>query len=237
MIFRKNKRPPTPLSPSVDILAELEEEAFRAVAEARAKSAVAPPSEPTSEEIEALPIEWEEEEEVYQPESIACQAFLATLNLPDLPAPEPHKTLLLMRREAWNNVRAHLQRNLKVEQGGLLVGRALYDKTLPYTILLLEEAWEAPQGIETSHSFSYTSETWQALFPHLQQMPPNWTILGSYHSHPNLGVFLSRTDLETQETIFPHAWQMALVIDPVREEVGFFVGRDGKPCKAWAILP
>jgi len=117
-----------------------------------------------------------------------------------------------------------------------LIGRALHDTRLNLYLLLLEEALPAPKGIETATSFSYTSETWAALFPHFQEMPANWTLMGSYHSHPDMGVFLSRVDLDTQENIFPHPWQVAIVVDPVRHEEGFFVGEKGVPCDDWYVV-
>ena len=124
-----------------------------------------------------------------------------------------------------------------MERGGLLAGRALYDSRLNSYILLIEEALVAPEGVETATSFSYTAETWAAIFPRFRELPAHWTLLGSYHSHPNFGVFLSRVDLDTQENIFPHPWQIAVVVDPVRNEEGFFIGEKGAPCKDWYILP
>jgi len=47
-------------------------------------------------------------------------------------------------------------------------------------------------------------------------------IVGWWHSHPNFGCFLSGTDLHTQEVFFPESYQVALVVDPVRDEFQFF---------------
>jgi proteasome lid subunit RPN8/RPN11 len=50
----------------------------------------------------------------------------------------------------------------------------------------------------------------------------NLRVLGWWHSHINLGCFLSITDIHTQEYFFPAPYQVALVVDPIRDEFKFF---------------
>lgn len=50
----------------------------------------------------------------------------------------------------------------------------------------------------------------------------NLRIVGWWHSHIDLGCFLSSTDIHTQEYFFPEPYQVALVIDPIRDEYKFF---------------
>ncbi|TFF98322.1 MAG: hypothetical protein EU541_06980 [Promethearchaeota archaeon] len=50
----------------------------------------------------------------------------------------------------------------------------------------------------------------------------NLRVLGWWHSHPNLGCFLSSTDLSTQKFFFPESYQVALVIDPMKKNYKFF---------------
>jgi hypothetical protein len=48
-------------------------------------------------------------------------------------------------------------------------------------------------------------------------------LLGWYHTHPDLGIFLSETDLEkTHRVLFAEPFQIALVYDPVRHKAGYF---------------
>ncbi len=47
-------------------------------------------------------------------------------------------------------------------------------------------------------------------------------IVGWWHSHPDFGCFLSDTDLHTQEFFFPESYQVALVVDPIRDVFQFF---------------
>lgn len=47
-------------------------------------------------------------------------------------------------------------------------------------------------------------------------------VVGWWHSHPGFGCFLSKTDLHTQEFFFPEIYQVALVVDPIKDEFQFF---------------
>ena len=47
-------------------------------------------------------------------------------------------------------------------------------------------------------------------------------IVGWWHSHPDFGCFLSNTDLKTQKYFFPESYQVALVVDPIRNELEFY---------------
>ena len=47
-------------------------------------------------------------------------------------------------------------------------------------------------------------------------------ILGWWHTHPDFGLFLSTTDIHTQKFFFPETYQVALILDPIRNEYTFF---------------
>jgi proteasome lid subunit RPN8/RPN11 len=48
------------------------------------------------------------------------------------------------------------------------------------------------------------------------------SILGWYHTHPKLGIFLSGTDRDTMSLQFNDPFSIALVVDPIRDTWGFF---------------
>jgi proteasome lid subunit RPN8/RPN11 len=66
---------------------------------------------------------------------------------------------------------------------------------------------------------------------------PGTIIAGWWHSHPNLGVFLSSVDIKTME-MFNRGFHVALVVDPVRNERAFFKIDDEKHYHAvsYAVL-
>lgn len=60
------------------------------------------------------------------------------------------------------------------------------------------------------------------LFGGLDRTGFDYIIVGWYHSHPGHTCFMSRTDLETQRTMFDQPYHTAIVIDPLSEEVRAF---------------
>lgn len=50
------------------------------------------------------------------------------------------------------------------------------------------------------------------------------SVVGWYHSHPDLGVFFSGTDRRTQRAFFNNPHSLGLVIDPIRREEKWFIG-------------
>jgi proteasome lid subunit RPN8/RPN11 len=182
-------------------------------------------------------IDWEEREDVYRPTTVDAVHFAPTLCPERPPEIQPQQTHIFIRQSAYAQLREHLRQDLTVEMGGLLYGEAFYDPGRAVYLLAIGAALAATGGIETPTSFAYTPASWQGLTPRLQQLPLAWTLIGSYHSHPGLGVFLSETDLDTQEAIFAQDWQIALVVDPIADTLGFFVGKDGTPCTHWRIVP
>lgn len=55
-----------------------------------------------------------------------------------------------------------------------------------------------------------------------RQKDDSLRVVGWWHSHPDFGCFLSKTDLNTQKYFFPESYQVALVVDPIREDLQFF---------------
>ncbi len=85
--------------------------------------------------------------------------------------------------------------------------------------------------------FKFTYSVWDDLIDQMEEMSRKvgheLLLLGWYHTHPNMAVFLSRYDLRTHRD-FHRPYQFALVLAPrsgtPRTQVGFFVNRnEGTP--------
>jgi proteasome lid subunit RPN8/RPN11 len=79
----------------------------------------------------------------------------------------------------------------------------------------------------TSNKFSTsdiegTAGEYVKEYQHLRNKNNHLLVIGWWHSHIDLGCFLSPTDIHTQECFFPETYQTALVVDPIREEYKFF---------------
>jgi hypothetical protein len=57
----------------------------------------------------------------------------------------------------------------------------------------------------------------------LEEFYPDKTVVGWYHTHPRMSIFLSSYDLFLHENFFPHPWQVALVVEPYTHQGGFFI--------------
>lgn len=53
-------------------------------------------------------------------------------------------------------------------------------------------------------------------------------IVGWYHTHPDIGIFLSSTDVNNMESHYREPYQIAIVIDPIRNERDVFGWRGGR---------
>ena len=217
-----------------DILAEVEyQEIENSVAAAKQRADLRSATPAASETLDE--IEWADDGVPFRPPITQSIALIHTLGLKQNIQFEKRKHIVCITAEAFSSAQQHLGSNIDVELGGLLAGRPYYLTDLDAYLVLINSAIQAPHGKETPVSFEYTSETWSELTPLLQQLPEDQVIVGSYHSHPDLGVFLSTTDVATQREVFPHEWQVAMVIDPVRNETGIFISANGDPVE-YAIV-
>jgi proteasome lid subunit RPN8/RPN11 len=74
----------------------------------------------------------------------------------------------------------------------------------------------------SSSKVRFDPEAFPKLFAKLDESGFDYVLVGWYHSHPGHTCFLSRTDLETQKTMFDQPYHIALVIDPINEDVKAF---------------
>ena len=130
--------------------------------------------------------------------------------------------------DTMRQLELHSQSNVAVELGGVLLGERRLDAAgNPYVVVqdaLAAEHYEATRG-----SFKFTHETWQAISRQREAYPPHLEMVGWYHTHPDWSVFLSSMDLFICDHFFNHPLDLALVIDPIRDDRGWFVWKGGEP--------
>lgn len=74
----------------------------------------------------------------------------------------------------------------------------------------------------TPSKVRFNPDALPGLFRELDDAGFDYVVVGWYHSHPGHTCFLSRTDLDTQRTLFDQPFHCALVIDPVNRELKVF---------------
>lgn len=126
-----------------------------------------------------------------------------------------------------------LCQNSKSEIFGYLIGNIL--KWQGEVYVLIEESLFLIGAIYSDKFYTSqiegTAGMYQKKFQRIKKKKNNdkLRVIGWWHSHPNLGCFLSPTDLLTQKYFFSKPYQVALVIDPIRDEFEFFsVDNDSK---------
>lgn len=129
---------------------------------------------------------------------------------------------------AFSTVERHAASSLD-EIGGLLVGEAF--------------RWQGRLYVEVDHAIAgegmkagpahvtFTAETWSHLLAEQERLLPGKQVVGWYHSHPRMGIFLSDMDLAIHRHFFDQEWHVALVVNGQDRIAGFFAW-DGSDIRA-----
>lgn len=124
---------------------------------------------------------------------------------------------LYINREAWDNIKRHAVEGGSLEIGGFLMGiRCVLDEH-PITWIT-----KSVRGTCKSSSAQVVIETSTYDKVLAEMEAEGISIVGWYHTHPGIGVFLSGTDRETMSSHFSDLFSIALVLDPKRKNHGFF---------------
>jgi proteasome lid subunit RPN8/RPN11 len=110
------------------------------------------------------------------------------------------------------------------ELGGFLLGGLHVDET---EYVEIRHFLPAVDARSRAASLTFTHDTWAKLTRDVDAQFPDEVVLGWHHTHPNFGIFLSAYDLFIHRNFFNEPWQVALVVDPQRQEFGFFQWRQG----------
>lgn len=108
------------------------------------------------------------------------------------------------------------------EVGGFLAG------TLKDGETVIEGVIPSTKAKSDQANLTFTHESWDEAYAVLHEKFPDKALVGWYHSHPGYGVFLSDYDAFIQHNFFSNIGHVALVIDPLAAETGWFVSRDGE---------
>lgn len=167
---------------------------------------------------------WQESPNVCQPVSFSLSQFLASIQLNSQCAPTAQNDgplLVFLEEICLKSMEKHAAGDILHEQAGILCGYTYVDGSQLY--INITAALPVDTVSDSAH-FVFHETSWQAIWNRLDDSS---TILGWYHTHPGMGVFLSATDLRTQKLHFSAPWQIAIVIDPVSGQSGVFSGAEG----------
>ncbi|MHA1682546.1 MAG: hypothetical protein ACTSUE_16530 [Promethearchaeota archaeon] len=115
--------------------------------------------------------------------------------------------------------------NNQYEIIGNLVGNAFQWKGKSYVVI---DGYTYSPLIESSPIFTQVIDGGIGeMAKQKEEKYPGSLVAGWWHSHPDLGVFLSSVDIATME-MYNEAYHVALVVDPIRGTRAFFKIDDKK---------
>lgn len=136
---------------------------------------------------------------------------------------------IYVHEAALEGMENHAASSPRAEIGGALLGGVYRWKDSLY--VRVDDFAAAKSATENRSSLTFTHETWSQLNSEREARMPELGMVGWYHTHPDLGVFLSDKDRFIQQSLFSGAEQIALVIDPVSNERAFFHWSNGQMSK------
>ncbi|HOX06445.1 MAG TPA: Mov34/MPN/PAD-1 family protein [Planctomycetota bacterium] len=145
----------------------------------------------------------------------------------------PGELRVVLGRRAYDEIRKHAAEETDREICGVLLGDLSKDAKGPF--LHITEVIRGEHTASQGAQVTITHETWNHFHKIKDSKFADKQYLGWYHSHPDFGIFLSSMDLFIHENFFSAPHQVALVVDPLRNEEGMFVWKEGKPERAGAF--
>jgi 26S proteasome regulatory subunit N11 len=107
------------------------------------------------------------------------------------------------------------------ETGGFLLGRTAFDPDCSSWYNWIDEAVPIQPTESNPVHFTFSWRDVDQVRNRREQQQKS--LIGWYHTHPGLGIFLSETDLQkTHQQLFNELFQVALVYDPITVRAGYF---------------
>jgi len=139
--------------------------------------------------------------------------------------PDPDYLRVYLHEEVLRAVEGMAASFPEREVGGVLLGQFAVYHDRPY--VKIEQSIPGMKAEGSATQLTFTHETWRQITAAKDRDFPDLQIVGWFHSHPDLGIFLSRDDLYIHHNFFANEHQVALVVDPINRDRGLFVWHQG----------
>jgi proteasome lid subunit RPN8/RPN11 len=122
----------------------------------------------------------------------------------------------------------HVAGDLSREFGGFLLGNRYVCSQTGIEYVLIDNYYPAGFSEGDAISLLFSTDTWADLTDKLYTRFRGKLLVGWYHSHPRMDIFLSDDDVEVHRSRFAEAWTCALVLEPEKGLGGFFSYNQGR---------
>ncbi len=136
-------------------------------------------------------------------------------------APAEEDLPIYVDLDVMRDLEAHALSDLEAELGGVLLG-GQYEDNAGQPFVMVADSLRAEHYENSKGSFKFTHETWSDISRKREEFPADLQMVGWYHTHPGWGVFLSGMDTFICRHFFNKPLDVALVIDPCKQERAFF---------------
>lgn len=160
-------------------------------------------------EVELRPLE--KRNEPSRDRSFATQV-VGTVSPADLP--------IFLDKSACEDIETHAREDTENEVGGVLLGKQYEGRNGPFVLIV--KALPAKHVEHSGTHLKFTHQTWETLSREKDAIAPDLDIVGWYHTHPGLTVFMSSYDRFIHDNFFSRPQDVALVVDPLANDRGFF---------------
>ena len=134
---------------------------------------------------------------------------------------------VFMTQPAYSRICIHSVSDMYNEVGGFLVGQWCADDKKRGQFIVVEHALPARYTKQSSVHLTFTQDSLVDIHDQIENNHKGAIIVGWYHTHPRMGIFLSHYDAWLHNYFFPEKWQVALVVEPHAELGGFFIRQMG----------
>jgi proteasome lid subunit RPN8/RPN11 len=111
------------------------------------------------------------------------------------------------------------------ELAGVLLGG--YVEKDGHLKVVVNAAIEAKYTDASRGSVTFTHKSWEYINQTREELYPQLSIVGWFHTHPGFGIFLSGFDKFIHQNFFNLPWQVAYVLDPIAGTHGMFGWQNG----------
>ena len=133
---------------------------------------------------------------------------------------------VFLSQSAFCRISLHSTSEMDDEVGGALVGLLCMDRDSGEQFVVVQHMLPARHTRQGNVYLTFTQDTIVDFHEEIEKNYNGKRIVGWYHTHPRMGIFLSHYDTWLHNNFFPEAWQVALVVEPHKALAGFFVRRD-----------
>lgn len=139
----------------------------------------------------------------------------------------PPLVKVFVTQSAYSRIVLHSLSELDDEIGGALVGLWCVDRNSGEQFVVVQHMLPARHTRQGSVYLTFTQDTILDFHEEIEKNYNGKRVVGWYHTHPRMGIFLSHYDTFLHNNFFPEPWQVALVVEPHSSLGGFFVRRLG----------